>query len=161
MTVRPMKIALAADPAGYRLKEHLRDWRCGARHEVVDFGTHPDTSTDYPDYAAAAGEKVARGDCGFGVLVCYTGIGMCIAANKIPGIRAALGANDDAVELTRLHNNSDILTIGAKFTSPEQAERYVSRFPDTPFPGGRHSQRIEKISAIEHTYLKQEQVTRA
>lgn len=156
-----MKIAIAADHAGYRLKEHLREWLRSGGHEVLDFGTSSETSTDYPDYAARAGESVRTAECDLGVLVCYTGVGMCIAANKIAGIRAALAANEETVELTRRHNNSNVLTIGAKFTSPEQAERYLSLFIGTSFEGGRHSRRVDKIAAIENTYSKQERVTSA
>ena len=96
-----MKIALAADHAGFHLKEHLRDWLTSGGHEVVDFGTSSEISTDYPDYARTAGLSIRSGDCDLGVLVCYTGVGMSISANKIPGIRAALAANEETVELTR------------------------------------------------------------
>jgi ribose 5-phosphate isomerase B len=161
MTIRPMKIAIAADHAGYRLKEHLREWLQAGGHEVRDFGASAETSTDYPDYAARAGDSVRTGESDAGVLVCYTGVGMCMAANKIPGIRAALAANDETVELTRRHNDANVLTIGAKFTPPDLAERYLSLFIGTAFEGGRHSRRVEKIAAIEQTYSKQEQVTRA
>ena len=156
-----MKIALAADHAGFHLKEHLRNYLTSGGHEVVDFGTTSDTSTDYPDYASRAGHSVSSGDCEVGVLVCYTGVGMSISANKIPGIRAALAANEETVELTRRHNDANMLAIGAKFTEPGQAERYVALFLETGFEGGRHSRRVCKISDIERAHSKQEQVTTA
>ena len=153
-----MKIALAADHAGFHLKEHLRDWLTSGGHEVVDFGTSSEASADYPDYASGAGASVASGDCERGVLVCYTGVGMSISANKIPGIRAALAANEQTVELTRLHNDANVLAIGAKFTTVEQAERYVSLFLGTTFEGGRHARRVRKIADIERAHSIQEQV---
>lgn len=156
-----MKIALAADHAGFRLKEHLRNWLTSGGHEVVDFGTTSEASTDYPDYASGAGHSVSSGDCERGVLVCYTGVGMSISANKIPGIRAALAANEETVELTRLHNDANVLAIGAKFTTPEQAERYLSVFLGTEFEGGRHSRRVGKIADIERAHSKQERGTTA
>lgn len=156
-----MKIALAADHAGFHLKEHLRDWLTSGGHEVVDFGTSSEASTDYPDHAHGAGRSVSSGDCDLGILVCYTGVGMSISANKIPGIRAALAANEETVELTRLHNNANVLAIGAKFTTPLQAERYVSLFLGTAFEGGRHSRRVSKIADIERAHSNQEQVTKA
>ena len=156
-----MKIALAADHAGFRLKEHLRDYLTSGGHEVVDFGTGSDASTDYPDYASRAGQSVSSGECELGVLVCYTGVGMSISANKVPGVRAAVAANEETVELTRRHNDANMLAIGAKFTVPEQAERYVEVFLGTAFEGGRHSRRVGKIADIERAQSKQEQVTTA
>jgi ribose 5-phosphate isomerase B len=144
-----MTIALAADHAGFLLKEHLRKWLQEQGHSVVDFGTRSEESTDYPDYAREAAVSVAQGAAERAVLVCYTGVGMSIAANKIPGIRAALAANDETVRLTRAHNDANVLTVGAKFASPEQAERYVAAFLTTEFEGGRHMRRVEKIAALE------------
>lgn len=151
-----MKIALAADHAGFQLKEHLKAWLEQQGHEVTDFGTQSDQSTDYPDYAEAAAGAVASGEAERGLLVCYTGVGMSIAANKVAGIRAALAANDETVQLTRQHNDSNVLTIGAKYTTPEEAERYVATFLSTVFEGGRHSRRVAKITAIEHTHLREQ-----
>jgi ribose 5-phosphate isomerase B len=152
-----MKIALAADHAGFHLKEHLRDWLKAQGHEVTDFGTESEASTDYPDYARAAAVAVASGNAERGLLVCYTGVGMSIAANKVHGIRAALAANEETVRLTRAHNDSNVLTIGARFASPDQAERYVEAFLNTQFEGGRHARRVAKVSALEETYPLQEQ----
>jgi ribose 5-phosphate isomerase B len=145
-----MKIAIAADHAGFSLKEALRDKLAQAGHDVVDFGTSSDESTDYPDYALAASERVASGEADRGILVCYTGIGMAMAANKVAGVRAAVGASEEAVALTRSHNDANVLTLGAKFTGTDEASRLVDIFLSTAFDGGpRHARRIEKIAAIE------------
>ena len=147
-----MKIALGSDHAGFQLKEHLREWLEQRGHQVTDFGTTSEGSTDYPDYARDAAGAVAAGEAERGVLVCYTGVGMSIAANKVNGIRAALAANEETVRLTRAHNDSTVLTIGAKCTSAVDAERYVHVFLGTDFEGGRHARRVDKIGAIEHRY---------
>ena len=144
-----MKIALAADHAGFQLKEHLHRWLERKGHQVADFGTRSEESTDYPDFARDAATAVASGQAERGVLVCYTGVGMSIAANKVHGVRAALAANEETVRLTRAHNDSNVLTIGAKFASAEEAERYVETFLQTEFEGGRHARRVAKIGAIE------------
>src|SRR5688500_773689 len=107
-----MKIAIAADHAGFSLKEALRDTLARAGHDVVDLGTTSAESTDYPDYALAASERVASGEADRGILVCSTGIGMAIAANKVAGIRAAVGASEEAVALTRSHNDANVLALG-------------------------------------------------
>src|SRR5882672_5703341 len=131
-----MKIAIGADHAGFRLKEHVRDHLRAEGHEVVDVGTSSEVSTDYPDYAKVVAQDVSQGKADRGVLVCSTGIGMSIAANKVHGVRAALGANEDSVRLTRAHNNANILTIGAKYTDQAEAKRFVDIFLSTPFDGG-------------------------
>jgi ribose 5-phosphate isomerase B len=156
-----MKIAIAADHAGFSLKEALRDRLSAAGHDVLDFGAFSGESTDYPDYAVAVAERVASGEAVRGILVCSTGIGMSIAANKVAGIRAALGTSDEGVRLTRAHNDANVIALGAKFLSAEDAERLVSIFLTTDFDGGaRHAHRIEKISAIERTN-HQEHATKA
>jgi ribose 5-phosphate isomerase B len=145
-----MKIAIAADHAGFSLKESLREKLAAAGHEVIDFGTDSSDSTDYPDYAQAVGEQVAKGEAARGILVCSTGIGMSIAANKIPGIRAALGSSEEGVELTRSHNDANVIALGAKFLDAGEASRLVDIFLTTEFDGGpRHARRIEKIAAME------------
>src|SRR5688572_222100 len=110
-----MKIAIAADHAGFQLKEKLRDSLRQRGHETMDLGTTSEESTDYPDYAAAVAREVASGRADRGLLVCSTGVGMSIAANKVPGVRAALGTNPEEVRLTRAHNNANVLALGAKF----------------------------------------------
>jgi ribose 5-phosphate isomerase B len=144
-----MKIAIGADHAGLALKEHLRQKLVQDGHEVVDYGTDKPDSTDYPDYAAPVARDVAGGRADRGILVCYTGVGMSITANKVPGVRAALGTNLDEVHLVRGHNDANVLTLGAKFTPPEEAEALVDAFLRTEFEGGRHARRVGKITALE------------
>ena len=106
-------------------------------------------STDYPDYAAPVARAVADGSAERGILVCSSGVGMSIAANKIHGVRAALGVSSDEVLFTRAHNDANVLAIGAKYTPPEQAQALVDMFLSTPFEGGRHQRRVDKISQLE------------
>jgi ribose 5-phosphate isomerase B len=155
-----MKIALAADHAGFRLKESVREQLHQSGHDVIDLGAHSEESTDYPDYARAVGERVSKGEVDRGVLVCSTGVGMSIAANKVPGVRAALAANVESVRLTRSHNDANVLSIGAKFTSEQEAGAYLEAFLKTEFEGGRHARRVAKIADIERA-ATEEQVTKA
>ena len=134
-----MKIAIGADHAGFSLKHRLRDKLKDSGHEVVDFGTWS--------------EAVARGDADRGVLVCSTGVGMAIAANKVAGVRAALAAHPDEVRMSRAHNDANVLTLGAKYTDEKTAGAMVDLFLATPFEGGRHARRVAKISEIEHNCL--------
>jgi ribose 5-phosphate isomerase B len=148
-----MKIAIGADHAGYSLKEELRKRLLTAGHELTDLGTFSDEPADYPEYAAAVGERVAAGEAHRGILVCSTGIGMSIAANKIPGVRAAVAANEEAAQLTRSHNDANVIALGAKFLSPDAAARLVDLFLVTQFDGGeRHARRIAKIAAMDGQY---------
>src|ERR1035438_401830 len=144
-----MTIAIGSDHAGYTLKNELRDALRASGHEVADFGTDSTTSTDYPDYARQVAEAVTDGKADRGVLVCYTGIGMSIAANKIHGIRAALATNPEEVRLVRAHNDANVLTFGAKFIDAPTAETLTKIFLETPFEGGRHERRVNKIAAME------------
>jgi len=144
-----MKIAIGADHAGFSLKEELRAALEAKGHEVVDFGTRSAQSTDYPDYASLVAQSVSKGEAERGVLVCSTGVGMSIAANKVPGIRAALAYNADEVALTRLHNNANVLAMGARYLNGEQASRFVEIFLETPFEGGRHERRVNKMMGLE------------
>lgn len=145
-----MKIAIGADHAGFELKQQLRDKLVRDGHEVVDKGTNSPESVDYPDYAAAVARDVAEGAADRGVLVCSSGVGMSIAANKVRGVRAALGTNEEEVRLTREHNDANILTLGVKFTDPATASRLVDVFLNSGFDGGRHTRRIEKIKQLEN-----------
>ena len=157
-----MKIAIAADHAGFPLKEAIRERLKAEGHEVLDFGTHSSESTDYPDYAVSVSERVAAGDATRGILVCSTGVGMSIAANKVHGIRAALAVNEEGVALTRQHNDANVLALGAKFTAPDEAVRLVDVFLNTSFDGGvRHVRRIEKIAALEDHDAQKEHATKA
>jgi ribose 5-phosphate isomerase B len=150
-----MKIAIAADHAGFPLKQSLAEWLRECGHEVQDFGTDSAESTDYPDYAAAAAREIASGQAERGVLICYTGIGMSIAANKVTGIRAAVGTSGEAVRLTRSHNDANVLALGARFTDLPEAKQLIETFLSTGFDGGtRHVRRISKIAGIQHAELR-------
>ncbi|MDR1817584.1 MAG: ribose 5-phosphate isomerase B [Puniceicoccales bacterium] len=143
-----MTVSIGSDHAGFALKEHLAAVLRGRDGTVVlDRGTHSDASCDYPDFAKAVAADVAAGAARFGVLVCSTGIGICIAANKVAGVRAALCANEDAAEMCRRHNDANILCLGARHTTPPLAEKYLRVFLDTGFEGGRHARRVAKIEA--------------
>jgi ribose 5-phosphate isomerase B len=144
-----MRIALGADHGGFRLKEDLRERLQAAGHEVADHGTTSDESVDYPDFAERVARDVAEGRADRGILVCTTGIGMSIAANKIDGIRAALVTNPDAARLTRAHNDANVMTLGAQFTSLEDANEFARVFLETPFDGNRHERRVNKLRALE------------
>ncbi len=144
-----MKISVGADHAGYLLKNRLADILRRRGHEVVDRGTLTADSCDYPDFAAAVARDVVSGEAERGILVCSTGIGMSIAANKVPGIRAAVASNQDQVRLTRSHNDANILTLGARYTDEATAASLVDTFLETGFDGGRHARRVEKITQLE------------
>jgi len=144
-----MKIAIGADHAGFVLKDQIRDGLRQAGHEVADLGTNSAESADYPDYAGSVAHDVVSGAADRGILVCSTGIGMSIAANKVDGIRAAPAINLDEVRLTRAHNDANIITIGARYTDLQAANEMVRVFLETPFDGGRHARRIGKIAQLE------------
>jgi ribose 5-phosphate isomerase B len=144
-----MRIAIGADHGGYLLKQEIRRVLEREGHEVHDAGADSAASTDYPDYAQAVSRRIVRGEADRGVLVCTTGVGMSIAANKVRGIRAALAVNPDEVRLARAHNDANVLAIGAKYTDAATAADLVGIFLSTPFEGGRHERRVGKISGIE------------
>jgi len=144
-----MRISVGADHAGYLLKERLRQWLTDQGHEVMDRGTNSQESCDYPDFAAAVARDVAEGRADRGVLVCWSGVGMAIAANKVPGVRAAPGVWPEQVRLSRAHNDANVITFGARFTDAEAAEALLELFLITPFDGGRHARRVGKIVALE------------
>jgi ribose 5-phosphate isomerase B len=144
-----MKIAIAADHAGFALKEQLRHKLAEAGLDVADFGTSSAESCDYPDFAQAVAHEVAEGRSDRGILVCSTGIGMAIAANKVDGVRAAPGVSEDEVRLTREHNDANVLTLGAKYLDEAHAMSLVGIFLETGFLGGRHARRIAKIAQLE------------
>lgn len=144
-----MKISIGSDHAGFSLKEHLKQKIAQLGHEVTDRGTAGVESTDYPDYALAVSHDVAEGRAERGVLVCSTGIGMSITANKVHGVRAGLVMNEDAARLTRQHNNANIIALGERYTTPVMADRFVEIFLSTEFEGGRHARRVGKIAAAE------------
>ena len=145
-----MKIALGADHAGFDLKEKIRQHLVGRGISVEDLGTHSSESVDYPDYARAVGEEIVEKRSDLGVLVCGTGIGMCIAANKIPGIRAANVHTELEAQLAREHNNANVLTLGGRTLDENTAFKLVDRWLGAQFAeGGRHGQRVEKVSQLE------------
>jgi ribose 5-phosphate isomerase B len=144
-----MKIAIAADHAGFALKEKLRQRLTQDGHQVVDFGPNSSESVDYPDFAQPVGRDVAEGRADRGILVCSTGIGMAMAANKIFGVRAAPAQSEDEVRMTREHNDANVLTLGAKYLDEEHAAGLIDIFLNTEFTGGRHARRVAKISQLE------------
>ena len=146
-----MKIALGNDHRGLAMKEKIIDYLTKSGYEYQDLGCYDTTSVDYPDYARAVGEAVRLEKCDFGVLVCGTGIGMSIAANKINGIRAARCINDVDAYLSRAHNNANVLCLGVKTTEEEKVADIVNTFLSSKFEGDRHSRRLEKIAALERT----------
>ncbi len=143
-----MKIAVAADHAGFELKGQISKWLKELGHQVLDFGTFSNESVDYPDFAFPASEAVAGGIADFGVLICGSGTGMAITANKVIGIRAANCTSVELAVLARQHNNANVLTLGARFISLELAEKIVEEFLMTEFDGGRHMIRVEKIHSF-------------
>ncbi len=147
-----MKIALGADHAGYLLKDRLRQYIVEHGHSVIDEGTNTSDSVDYPDYALKVAEDVAAGRADRGILVCGSGIGMAITANKVPGIRAANICSEYEAQMSREHNNLNVLTLGARILNEEAAEHIVQIWLDTPFSGGRHSGRLDKIHEIEKAH---------
>lgn len=146
-----MKISLGCDHGGYALKEHIKAYLESKGHEVVDCGTYSTDSCDYPIFGEAAARKVQSGECERGIIICGTGIGVSIVANKFKGIRAALCGDCFSAEATRQHNDANILTMGARVTGPGLALKIVDTFLDTPFSGDeRHVRRIAKIAQIEN-----------
>ena len=149
-----MKIALACDHGGLHLKNKVIKYLENNGYEYKDFGTYTEDSCDYPDYALPAAEAVAAGECDLGILVCSTGIGISIAANKVPGIRCAHCHDTYCAEFTRLHNDANMLAMGEKVIGPGYALKIVEKFLTTKFEVGRHQRRVDKITAIEKKYSK-------
>ena len=144
-----MKIALGCDHGGYAMKEDIKKQLEGLGHEVKDCGTYSTESCDYPIFGEAAARAVASGECEYGIVVCTTGIGISIAANKVKGIRCALLDNPMSARLTREHNDTNMMAIGAGFTGPKLAAAMVETFLSTAFEGGRHARRVALMDAIE------------
>jgi len=145
-----MRIALGADHAGVTLKDDVKQLLDQRGITYTDFGTHSTESVDYPDFASKVAHEVAAGRFDRGILVCGSGIGMAIAANKIAGIRAMAVETEDAARLSRQHNDLNVLALGARLTAADDARALVNVFLDTPFSGGRHQQRIDKITRLDH-----------
>lgn len=147
--VAKMKIGFGCDHAGSELREAVVSAVRALGHEIIDFGTHSQESVDYPDFAERVATAVRTGECRFGILVCGTGVGISISANKVTGVRAALCAEEYTARMSRLHNNANVLALGARVTGSGLAQAIVTAFLETDFEGGRHERRVDKISALE------------
>ena len=144
-----MRIALASDHAGYAEKERLKTVLSDLGVEFDDLGTRSEESVDYPDFARAVAEQVADGRVEQGLLVCGSGTGMAITANKVPGVRAAVAWSEETARLARQHNDANVLAIGARTTPPTDIPKIVQAWFSTEFEGGRHAARVNKISDVE------------
>ena len=144
-----MKITLGADHGGFQLKETIKEWLLEKGYEVSDRGTYDEQSCDYPDYAKAVALEVAGGNADRGVLVCGTGIGMSISANKVKGIRAAVCGDTFSARMSRLHNDANVLALGQRVTGAGLALDILELWLNTSFEGGRHKTRVDKITQIE------------
>jgi ribose 5-phosphate isomerase B len=145
-----MKISIASDHGGFDLKEDLRQWLAGLGHEVVDFGCQGHDSCDYADFCEPAARAVAEGKCDRGIVICTTGIGASITANKVKGVRCALCSEPWSAQMTRRHNDANMLGLGAGCVGPLMARQIVEAFLSWEFEGGRHQRRIDKIAAAEN-----------
>ena len=144
-----MKVSLGCDHGGFAMKEHVKGWLESHGYEVQDCGCYSTESVDYPVYGRAAAEAVASGACERGIVVCTTGIGISIAANKVKGTRCALCSEPLSAEMTRRHNNANMLAMGGGMIGANMADRIVETFLTTEFEGGRHERRVNLISDIE------------
>mgnify|MGYP001200824673 CR=1 FL=1 len=149
-----MNIAIACDHGGIVLKEKVIEAIVEKNFSYTDFGCYSSDSCDYPDYALKAAEAVASGVCDKGILLCGTGIGISIAANKVKGIRCGHVTDVFSAKATAEHNNANIIALGGRITTPEDAKKIVSAYLETAFAGGRHQLRVDKISQIEDKYFK-------
>lgn len=144
-----MKISLGCDHGAFDLKEHVKEYLTQMGHEVVDCGTYSTDSCDYPIFAKAAAEKVASGECERGIVMCTTGVGISISANKVKGVRCALCSEPLSAEMTRRHNDANMLAMGAALIGRNMADRIVEVFLNTEFEGGRHQRRVDLMMDIE------------
>jgi len=144
-----MKIALGADHRGFDYKNRIKAFLLKKGIEVEDFGTFSEESTDYPDYSIKTAEEVASGKADWGILICWTGQGMAISANKVKGIRAGLAFNTEMAELARAHNDINVLVLSGKYTPADEINDIVEKFLGTRFEGGRHQRRLDKIKKQE------------
>lgn len=149
-----MKIAVACDHGGLNLKKEVVKYLEEHGYTAMDFGTTTADSCDYPDFALPAAEAVAKGECEKGILVCSTGIGVSMVANKVPGVRCAHCHDSYCAEFTRRHNDANVLSLGEKVVGAGYALKIVETFLTTEFEGGRHQRRVDKITAIEKKYCK-------
>jgi ribose 5-phosphate isomerase B len=153
-----MKIALAADHVGFALKETVREYLKSQGLEVEDWGTSGTEPVDYPDFAEKVAARVAAKQADYGVLVCGTGIGMMLAANKVLGIRAVAANDTISARMAREHNNANVLTMGGRMIDAATMRQIVDTWLSTPFAGGRHERRLEKIDAIDQRYHSEKRV---
>ena len=144
-----MKVALGCDHAGYNLKDIVLDYLAREGHEVLDEGTHSGESVDYPDFAEQVALRVASGEADRGIIICATGIGMAMTANKVPGIRAAVCNDLYTARYSRLHNDANVLTFGSRVIGPGVALEITRLWMETPFEGGRHARRLGKLAELE------------
>ena len=144
-----MKIAIGNDHVGVELKQHLIDYLSAKGYEMVNFGTDTPASTDYPIYAERVSRAVVSGECDRGILICGTGLGISISANKIHGVRCAVCSEPVSAELARQHNDANIIAMGARTIGPVMAEEIVKTFLTEGFDGGRHALRVEKIMQLD------------
>jgi ribose 5-phosphate isomerase B len=147
--MRPIRVAVGSDHAGFEAKARAAQVLTSLGAEVIDQGAHGAQSVDYPDFGAAVGRAVAAGEVDRGVLICGSGIGIAIAANKIAGVRAAVCWNEETARLARQHNDANVLCLGARFVEPDLAARMIHAFVETEFEGGRHQQRIDKLTKLD------------
>ena len=145
-----MKLAIGSDHGGFRLKEAIKTYLLAHDYEVTDFGTESEDSCDYPDFALPVAEAVAKGEYDRGILICGTGIGIGIVANKVKGVRAALCHDTFSAEACRNHNDANILTMGERIVGEGLALKIVETFLNSEFEGGRHQRRVDKIKALEN-----------
>ena len=144
-----MRVAIGSDHAGFELKEKVKRLLKDLHHEVSDEGTISTDSVDYPDFAVRVAEAVSKAESDRGILVCGSGIGMSIAANKVPGVRAALCHNVEAARLSRQHNDANVLTLGSRLLDHSLSEQIVREWLQTSFEAGRHQRRVQKIAQLE------------
>lgn len=143
-----MKLAIGADHAGYALKEKLKEKLLSLGYDIDDVGTVSDESVDYPDYAKRVAKKISDSEIEKGILICGSGIGMAIAANRYPNVRAAVANDEESAKLSRQHNDANILSIGSRFVEDEQADKIVDSWLNTEFEGGRHKRRVDKMENL-------------
>src|SRR5574340_1397803 len=146
------KIIIGADHAGFELKEAIKPYLTGMGWEVSDVGTYDDAPVDYPDFGCPVAMKVSSGEFDKGILVCGSGVGMSIIANKFPGVRAVLCLDEEMACLSRMHNDTNILALAGRRTDSESAFNIIKRWLETDFEGGRHQTRIDKISKLEISF---------
>ena len=147
-----MKVAIGSDHAGFHLKGILLAWLTDNGYEVIDVGTYTDERTDYPRYGAKVGRAVVSGKAEFGVAVCGSGEGICMAANKIPGVRGGVIRDNPDAEFTRRHNNANVACFGERFTEPDVAVAALKVFLETGFDGGRHEARVAQLTLLDETH---------